>query len=50
VTSLLTQQTLPANVDQVMRRMHLPEALNRQAYRAVTWSGAPERGRRPGGR
>jgi cation/acetate symporter len=50
VTSLLTQQTLPANVDRVMRRMHLPEALNRQAYRTVTWSGAAEPGRRPAGR
>jgi cation/acetate symporter len=50
VTSLLTQQTLPANVDQVMRRMHLPEALNRQAYRTAAWSGAPGPGRRSGGR
>jgi cation/acetate symporter len=29
VTSLLTQETLPANVEQVMLRMHLPEALSR---------------------
>jgi Na+(H+)/acetate symporter ActP len=33
VASLLTQRTVPANVDQVMLRMHLPEALSRQAYR-----------------
>jgi hypothetical protein len=31
--SLLTQRTVPANVGQVMLRMHLPEALSRQAYR-----------------
>jgi len=31
--SLLTQRTLPGNVGQVMLRMHLPEALSRQAYR-----------------
>ncbi|HLK00610.1 MAG TPA: cation acetate symporter, partial [Streptosporangiaceae bacterium] len=33
VVSLLTQRTLPGNVGQVMLRMHLPEALSRQAYR-----------------
>ena len=33
VVSLLTQRTLPGNVGQVMMRMHLPEALSRQAYR-----------------
>jgi hypothetical protein len=33
VTSLLSQGTLPGNVEQVMLRMHLPEALSRQAYR-----------------
>ena len=31
VVSLLTPQTLPANVGQVMLRMHLPESLSRQA-------------------
>jgi cation/acetate symporter len=30
VGSLLTQRTVPANVGQVMLRMHLPEALSRQ--------------------
>jgi Na+(H+)/acetate symporter ActP len=30
VVSLLTQRTVPANVTQVMLRMHLPEALSRQ--------------------
>ena len=30
VVSLLTQRTVPANVSQVMLRMHLPEALSRQ--------------------
>jgi hypothetical protein len=38
VVSLLTQRTVPANVDQVMLRMHLPEALSRQAYRTVSQS------------
>jgi Na+(H+)/acetate symporter ActP len=33
VVSLLTQRTVPGNVGQVMLRMHLPEALSRQAYR-----------------
>jgi cation/acetate symporter len=33
VVSLLTQRTLPGNVGQVMLRMHLPEALSREAYR-----------------
>jgi hypothetical protein len=33
--SLLTQQTVPANVGQVMLRMHLPEALSRQAAPAL---------------
>jgi len=33
VISLLTQRTLPGNVGRVMLRMHLPEALSRQAYR-----------------
>src|SRR3984885_8347738 len=36
VVSLLTQRTVPANVGQVMLRMHLPEALSRQAYRTVS--------------
>jgi Na+(H+)/acetate symporter ActP len=36
VVSLLTQHAVPANVDQVMLRMHLPEALSRQAYRTVS--------------
>jgi cation/acetate symporter len=34
VVSLATQRTVPANVGQVMLRMHLPEALSRPAYRA----------------
>ena len=33
--SLLTQRSLPANVNQVMLRMHLPEALSRQAYQGT---------------
>jgi Na+(H+)/acetate symporter ActP len=33
VVSLFTQRTVPTNVGQVMLRMHLPEALSRQAYR-----------------
>ena len=33
VVSLATQRTVPANVGQVMLRMHLPEALSRPAYR-----------------
>ena len=36
VVSLLTQRTVPANVGQVMLRMHLPEALSRQTYRTVS--------------
>jgi cation/acetate symporter len=35
VVSLATKRTVPANVGQVMLRMHLPEALSRQAYRTV---------------
>jgi hypothetical protein len=35
VVSLLTQQSVPANVNQVMLRMHLPEALSRQAYQGT---------------
>jgi hypothetical protein len=33
--SLATKRTVPANVGQVMLRMHLPEALSRQAYRTA---------------
>jgi hypothetical protein len=49
VVSLLTQRTVPANVGQVMLRMHLPEALSRQAYRTVSQSAwhVPDR-RTPG--
>jgi cation/acetate symporter len=36
LVSLLTQRTLPGNVGQVMLRMHLPEALSRQAYRTAS--------------
>jgi hypothetical protein len=46
VTSLLTQRTLPGDVGQVMLRMHLPEALGRQAYRSLPL----ERARRSPGR
>ena len=49
VVSLLTQRTLPANVGQVMLRMHLPEALSRQvAYRTASQASwhAPDRGPR----
>ena len=46
VTSLLTQGTVPENVEQAMLRMHLPEALSRQAYRGVNWSPVTERSRR----
>jgi Na+(H+)/acetate symporter ActP len=35
VVSLFTQQSVPANVNQVMLRMHLPEALSRQAYQGT---------------
>ena len=35
VVSLATKRTVPANVGQVMLRMHLPEALSRQAYRTA---------------
>jgi Na+(H+)/acetate symporter ActP len=49
VVSLLTPRALPANVGQVMLRMHLPEALSRQvAYRTpsqASWH-APDRGPR----
>jgi cation/acetate symporter len=44
VVSLLTQSSLPANVNQVMLRMHLPEALSRQAYQR---SPAPPAKRHP---
>jgi cation/acetate symporter len=33
--SLVTQRSVPANVSQVMLRMHLPEALSRQAYQGT---------------
>jgi Na+(H+)/acetate symporter ActP len=33
VTSLLTRQAIPPHVEQVMLRMHLPEALTRHTYR-----------------
>jgi cation/acetate symporter len=36
VVSLATKRTVPANVGQVMLRMHLPEALSRQAYRTAS--------------
>jgi Na+(H+)/acetate symporter ActP len=45
VVSLFTQRAVPANVSQVMLRMHLPEALGRQAYRTVLpVSGLPVSG------
>ena len=47
VTSLLTQGTLPGNVEQAMLRMHLPETLSRQAYRGANWSPLTERSRKP---
>ena len=34
VTSLLTQRSIPANVEHMMLRMHLPEGLIRRTYRA----------------
>jgi len=34
VTSLLTQQAIPPNVEHMMLRMHLPEGLIRRTYRA----------------
>jgi cation/acetate symporter len=40
VVSLFTQRTVPDNVGQVMLRMHLPEALSRQAYRTSSRSSA----------
>jgi Na+(H+)/acetate symporter ActP len=49
VVSLLTPRTVPANVDQVMLRMHLPEALSRQTYRtAIQASRLPPDRRAPG--
>jgi hypothetical protein len=36
VVSLLTQRTVPANVSQVMLRMHLPETLSRQTNRTLS--------------
>jgi cation/acetate symporter len=35
IVSLATQRTVPANVGQVMLRMHLPEALSRYAHRTL---------------
>jgi cation/acetate symporter len=49
VVSLLTQRTVPANVGQVMLRMHLPEALSRQAYRTVSQASWPAPDRRTPG-
>jgi Na+(H+)/acetate symporter ActP len=49
VVSLLTQRTIPANVGQVMLRMHLPEALSRQAYRTVSQASWPAPDRRTPG-
>jgi hypothetical protein len=34
VTSLLTQESIPPNVEHMMLRMHLPEGLIRRTYRA----------------
>jgi cation/acetate symporter len=41
VVSLLTQWSVPANVNQVMLRMHLPEALSRQAYQGAPRPSPP---------
>jgi hypothetical protein len=51
VVSLLTQRTVPANVGQVMLRMHLPEALSRQTYRTISHASllAQDRPRGDGG-
>jgi cation/acetate symporter len=49
VASLLTQRTVPANVGQVMLRMHLPEALSRQTYRTAIQAPRLAQDRRPPG-
>jgi cation/acetate symporter len=49
VVSLLTQRTLPDHVGQVMLRMHLPEALSRQAYRTAGQASWPESDQRTSG-
>jgi len=46
VMSLLTRQAVPDNVEQVLLRMHLPEALIRRTYRPVGSSPLPDRDRR----
>ncbi len=42
-TSLLTQHAVPRNVDHVMMRMHLPEAIVRRTYRAGQLTPAARR-------
>ena len=49
VVSLLTQRTIPANVGQVMLRMHLPEALSRQTYRTISHASLLAQDRRAPG-
>ena len=41
VISLLTPGSVPANVEQAMLRMHLPEALSRSSGRDDLWTGRP---------
>jgi len=49
VVSLLTQRTIPANVGQVMLRMHLPETLSRQTYRTISHASLLAQDRRTAG-
>ena len=41
VISLLTPGSVPANVEQAMLRMHLPEALSRSSGRDDLWAARP---------
>jgi Na+(H+)/acetate symporter ActP len=50
VTSLLTPWAIPGNLEQVLLRMHLPEALSRETYRPVSSSSLLEQDRRSPGR
>ena len=50
VVSLLTQAAVPSHVDQVLLRMHLPEALSWQPRGAVGWSSRPDHSRRSASR
>lgn len=50
VTSLLTRQALPDSVDQMLKRMHLPEALMQRGYQPAGTLPAQEKTHDPSDR